>query len=1046
MLDVEQRSQKDRRSSLAQWIQKVIGQTEVYLNVQYRGKKLHILCESPQSIEAKKVVKPLLELLQQPEGKEKLYLEPAHSIDQIIIYGRTLGKQHPDWVEQIGIPLDSRVMVQAKTVPSGSQNPQNDSKFLITNETLARSGEPEAIARHLSKALNFLGVSFKVFIQHLQQGEGETGRWGDGEKGGEEESFNSNPGEDDKLSSLNCSLHKQRLWVMCHSDYSPDPSLLAEPLVEQLRSLELQGFRDAIICSQVSGEAAPEWKLKVDLTPPADMLNNWASWGDGQAITRLLNQALQGQGLEVRVVLKEATLHIFCYLVDALATAAPQQPTAVSVIASVLELIAPQGITAATIFGVEPAEVDTSATDSQQPQKPAWVEWLSLPAAKDPALAKSVWSLAQQACQPAVIFLLEQLLNPNLQQRLATGGISLKIARQQDLLHIMSEAPVCPARSQVAPTATWLLRQLAIPEIAGVRVYGRRAGSSSCAWNYGVDFVKRRRLVPEATPEFAVSDVFVSELVAQGSEPILRPDLTKEELNDFWRLALKQTASKIRWWLCYCQLFVPTGWNQDLSAALPLHSSKSFSSSQSVKVAMVWGALGLSLTLIADFWIGKRLLSAGSSSMITAPQEFSEPSTTAVQLPKLSLQKSGSPNAEEFNASGFTKEGQTSLIFNGEEVDKLSTPQYRAGSAILAAARSTLPSFNNLLLNEKLALYQQRLLQTGPPDVLIIGSSRAMRGVDPQALQNLLAAQGYTDIEVFNFGVNGATAQVVEFVLRRILMPEQLPKLIIWADGARAFNSGREDITYQAIANSQAYQKIEAGTFPFLSTNSSQTLVHQEQPLAYLNSSYQSISEWLNQSLGSISPTYSQRQQFKSRLQEQLITILKLASFRQTAQTHSPQKLSAQEPVDFNGFLAVSTRFNSATYYQQHPRVAGAYDSNYQSFQLAGEQHRALKAILKFTQEQNISIVFVNLPLTKDYLDPVRSKYEEQFRLHMHATAMDRGLIFRDLADLLLTKDDYFSDPSHLNRYGAYQISKYLAQDPMIPWSLVINPEPTTNN
>lgn len=1051
MLDVEQRSQKDRRSSIAQWVQQVIGETEVYLNVQYRGKKLHILCESPQSIEAKKVVKPLIELLQQPEGKEKLYLEPAHPIEQIIIYGRTLGKQNPDWIKEIGLQPDSIDEIKATALKTGSQKLQSDSTFLITNETLARSGEPEAIARHLSKALSFLGVSVKVFIKNLQdlqriggEPEGESRRRREGA------SLNSNSGEDEKISPLNNltpSVTKQRLWVMCYSDYSPDPSLLAEPLVEQLRSLELKGFQDAIICSRVSGEAAPEWKLRVDLTPPADMLKNWARWGDGQAIERLLNQALQGKGLEVRVVLKEATLHIFCSLVEAIATAAPQQQTAVSTIASVLDLLAPQGIKAATIFGIESAKVGNPETDSGQSQKPAWVEWLSLPAAKDPALAKSVWSLAQQYCQQALLFLLEQLLNPEIEERLATGGIHLKIARKQDLLHIMSEGPVCPTRSQVAPTVTWLMRQLAIPEIAGIRVYGRRAGSSSSAWNYGIDFARRRRLVPEAAPEFAASDAFFGELVASSSEPILRPDLTKEDFKNFWGLSLKQTASKIRWWLCYWQLFVPTSANQELSAVLPLHNTKNLSYSQGMKVAMVWGTLGLSLTLIADFWIGKRLLSVGASSIIAASQESSQQSATPVNLPKLSLQKSGTQDAEDFNTSGFTKEGETSVIFNRQEADKLSTaPQYRAGSAILAAARSPLPSFNNQILNEKLALYQQRLVEIGPPDVLIFGSSRAMRGVDPQAIENLLAAQGYADIEVFNFGVNGATAKVVEFVLHRILMPEQLPKLIIWADGARAFNSGREDVTYNAIADSQAYREIEAGTFPFLNTNSTKPLAEKDQPLVYLSGNYRSISDWLNQSLGAISPTYSQRHQFKSLLHEQLITLLKLTSFRHNNHPNSNPQLSDQEPVDFDGFLAVSTRFNTATYYQQHPRVAGAYDSNYQSFTLVGEQYMALEGILQFTQEQNINLVFVNLPLTKDYLDPVRNKYEEKFRRHMHATAIEKGLIFRDLAHLLLTKDDYFSDPSHLNRYGAYQVSKHLAQDPMIPWSLAISPDPITKN
>ncbi|NJO53099.1 MAG: hypothetical protein HC840_31050 [Leptolyngbyaceae cyanobacterium RM2_2_4] len=45
------------------------------------------------------------------------------------------------------------------------------------------------------------------------------------------------------------------------------------------------------------------------------------------------------------------------------------------------------------------------------------------------------------------------------------------------------------------------------------------------------------------------------------------------------------------------------------------------------------------------------------------------------------------------------------------------------------------------------------------------------------------------------------------------------------------------------------------------------------------------------------------------------------------------------------------------------------------------------------------------------------------------------GFIFKDLGQLWLDQHDYFSDPSHLNRYGAYEISNRLAQDPLIPWA-----------
>ena len=39
-----------------------------------------------------------------------------------------------------------------------------------------------------------------------------------------------------------------------------------------------------------------------------------------------------------------------------------------------------------------------------------------------------------------------------------------------------------------------------------------------------------------------------------------------------------------------------------------------------------------------------------------------------------------------------------------------------------------------------------------------------------------------------------------------------------------------------------------------------------------------------------------------------------------------------------------------------------------------------------------------------------------------------------DLSLLWPLQNEYFSDPSHLNRYGAFEVSQRLAKDPLIPW------------
>ena len=62
----------------------------------------------------------------------------------------------------------------------------------------------------------------------------------------------------------------------------------------------------------------------------------------------------------------------------------------------------------------------------------------------------SAMELANQGDMEAIAFLLQRLLNPDLDKRLKTGGIRVILARKADLLHIMCDAPVCPARKKIA--------------------------------------------------------------------------------------------------------------------------------------------------------------------------------------------------------------------------------------------------------------------------------------------------------------------------------------------------------------------------------------------------------------------------------------------------------------------------------------------------------------------------------------------------------------------------------------------------------------------
>ncbi len=337
------------------------------------------------------------------------------------------------------------------------------------------------------------------------------------------------------------------------------------------------------------------------------------------------------------------------------------------------------------------------------------------------------------------------------------------------------------------------------------------------------------------------------------------------------------------------------------------------------------------------------------------------------------------------------------------------------------------PTLNSQQFDQQLQRYQRYLVDVGIPDILIVGSSRAVQGVDPMTLQRTLNNRGYKNVSIFNFGVNGATAQVVDFLLRQLLSPTQLPRLILWADGARALNSGRLDRTYQKIIASPGYRLLATGTRPVFLPSSGTTL---ERLCGEFPAQLGDVDRPLPVSPpGRYSP------------------ILELCD-PQAKSTTPPgllPKLNLQPPEvpDLHvasGFQSVATRFDPATYFRRYPKVPGNADGDYRNFTLHGVQTRALNNILLFARSQQIPVIFVNLPLTQAYLDSTRSSYEQQFRSFMRQYARSNALALYDLNQPWLRQNKYFADPSHLNHYGAAAVSAQVGRLLQLPSSSPVLP------
>jgi hypothetical protein len=794
-------------------------------------------------------------------------------------------------------------------------------------QTIADPAEQQRrIFQALTQVLTPLGVRFEFSIQHLPQAVAFDDR-------SLQTMFQSPELSRDSL--------KYRLLVRCHSQKSLECQLLAAPLARRLRAIQLEHFTEAIVQfartrdrDVAKSAQVADWRLKIDLTPPVIRLIGWARWGDVQAITHLLNDALAPAGVQVSTMLKNLTLQVFCTLKHPEAARFPAKKIVIDTIAPLLISLTPQGLQGATIHGLQ------SSLDPyhQMEEPPVWIHWLDLPALGDPQFSPTPIALAARGDREALSFILERLLNPDLEQYFELGGINLSLLDRQRSIHVMSEAPNCPIQSQVAMTVVKVIKQLQLPGIRGVRVHGRRAGQAISLWTYGVDFDPPQRLL--APPTIATN-----------------PSSTQPS-------AVKTPRIELDWRSRIGAALVATGmWQPQLNLVNPnqLAYQPRFQWQPSLLLLLV----GLGLTIAGDVVI------------------------------KLALET------------------------------KQIVPQS-------IAATTTQLSFNNPLLEQKLAQYQLRCLQHGVPDVLIVGSSRALRGVDPEVLRRGAIERGYRNPKLYNFGINGATAQVVDLILRQLLTSQQLPKLVIWADGARAFNSGRSDRTYEAIALSDRYRQLAliSGL-----NNHNSPLFQAQSSVRDLN---RAIDTTIDVQLAKVSPAYHHRDRLKTWLQSKVPLGIPRADRVNANQlepsSHNDMPVSTHQDIDFDGFLPLAVQFDPQTYYQQHAKVTGDSDGDYANFQLLGSQDRALHQTIDLLASHQIQLVFVNMPLTDIYLDKFRLKYEASFKQYMQKMMDSHQLTFVDLDGVLNTRHELFSDPSHLNQFGALEVSKYLARIPKIRW------------
>lgn len=1062
MLNVSERplsigSSMPSKRLLGAWLGPTLNWTDGKVQVKQRGNVLHILCESAICPDRSILTQRLRNGIAGNDFWPQLLPDGAR-VHRFVLYGRVMGDAKPSWGETFELAIDESLELERSEEPiPSSENPPSENAPIAQPTVPKNPGLPHASSSPTDLASAARG-DMAASLRNQFNSTPEKSPTPLKSSSSAKRKQLSNEGIAHHLSrqlspyniavrvkrrALNDRPTFQRLFVVCESIYSPDPNVIAEPIAQCLRELALRDCRDAFISGQVKGETEPDWVVRVDLTPADQMLRSRAQWGDWFALERLLLPLTRECCQSVRVSLEQSTLHIVFYHDR---TSVPQNAV-VRVVSEFLQELSPQGIQSARLYGV---------LKNPNQETTQWVQSITLPGEDQAEFAPTPADLVRRGNLTAIGQFLTRQLNPDLTQQLATGGIRVQVRQRESILHVMTDALKVPQKDQVLEQIQQTLLPLGLEGVTGLCVYGRRAGQQKPHWQQSFEVAptvhdrhgRHPRLVPESVPEFTASDSYVEDLLAPPGEIVFVP----RKADRHWGETVEKLRNGTRSILLKTPFFAPISLNQRMITRQE--------GGLDGRVAVVWGLLGLSLMVTGDWAIGLVLRSQGLGHF--AEQDAGSTTQPAVKsettsLSSIALNRSTSSDLGAFNASEFTKHHSspnhsnpkagkpnsglktlptqvplaavksTPLIDPGLDANLPSSPLQP--KAAVDPARSPYPSLNSPQLDERLALYQQYVSVYGVPDVLVVGSSRALRGVDPAALQEMLTQQGFGGKRVFNFGVNGATAQVVDLILRRLIAPDQLPKIILWADGARAFNSGRVDVTYNAIAASPGYRKLPAQPVSPQAQQNSSTPAPEPAPQS-LPDRYRALEETLQNWLNGVSVGGQNRDVMIGLARERFLG-------NPIAKPKSEDEVNLSSGAgltDVNGFLSLSNQFNPATYYQKYSKVSGAFDSDYDAFQLQGRQQEALKAIAGFTQAQNIALVFVNLPMTMEYLDPRRSDYENDFQRSMVQASDDLKFTYRDLSKFLEQQNALFSDPSHLNRYGAYAVSQQLAKDTFMPW------------
>ena len=308
------------------------------------------------------------------------------------------------------------------------------------------------------------------------------------------------------------------------------------------------------------------------------------------------------------------------------------------------------------------------------------------------------------------------------------------------------------------------------------------------------------------------------------------------------------------------------------------------------------------------------------------------------------------------------------------------------------------------------------------PDVLYLGSSRAVYGINPSLIDEQVSMiYGRTTLGC-NAAAVGSTFEEDYYTLKRFLSDGYIPKLVV--ENLWEFNLN---------ANSPDPADHQSSSYGRIATLAD--LLDAPTVAANHASGLGAVADAVDLIAARSIPLYGDRTGIVSALCKRLY----VSRCGAQASGVGAQELHDYQTSDPQGFIAFGKTMQTGTQAERDDLIAHlrqVYQRSNYHFKIGGHQPDFLHQLIELARAHGVQVVCVVSPMSKWYFSyafqpgdwPMIAAYWHSFCGAMHA-------ICYDLSHSPAFTDADFEDPHHLNTTGADKFSAWLAQNVVGPWA-----------